>query len=204
MNKLCLNINYLEYLLGLYTPDIEIAQIYPTTLKRRHIGKSRATWLFVQQLVQGNSKENTKSPHYQPFVIGFLSSEPIMRSFHVITSHANHANLLPMIPQWTRAAMITSLLRQNDVVTTFWRDDNAIITSRVRWDPDHGVYIFLAATKQLENTSFCPSVRPSVRLSVCPSVCHTLFTIFLSSYHHKIFRNYYQWQKRCPCKRSRS
>ena len=31
-----------------------------------------------------------------------------------------------------------------------------------------------------------------------------LFTMFPSSYHHKIFRSHYQWQKWCPCKRSRS
>ena len=28
--------------------------------------------------------------------------------------------------------------------------------------------------------------------------------MFLSSYHHEIFRSYYQWQKWCPCKRLRS
>ena len=48
----------------------------------------------------------------------------------------------------------------------------------------------------------------SVRLSVCPSVrpsvCHTFLTMFPSSYHHEIFRSYYQWQKWRPCKRSRS
>ena len=33
---------------------------------------------------------------------------------------------------------------------------------------------------------------------------YTLFTMFPSSYHHEIFRGYYQWQKWCPCKRSRS
>ena len=45
-------------------------------------------------------------------------------------------------------------------------------------------------------TSVCPSV--------CPSVYHTFFTMFLSCYHHKIFRIHYQWQKWCPGKRSRS
>ena len=35
----------------------------------------------------------------------------------------------------------------------------------------------------------------SVRLSVCPSVCHTFLTMFPSSYHHEIFRSYYQWLK---------
>ena len=44
----------------------------------------------------------------------------------------------------------------------------------------------------------------SVCLSVCLSACHTFFTMFPSSYHHEIFRSYYQWQKWCPCKRSRS
>ena len=48
--------------------------------------------------------------------------------------------------------------------------------------------------------SVCPSVRPSV----CLSVRHTFFTMFPSSYHHEIFRSYYQWQKWRPCKRSRS
>ena len=44
----------------------------------------------------------------------------------------------------------------------------------------------------------------SVRLSVRPSVCHTFLTMFPWSYHHEILRSYYQWQKWCPCKRSRS
>ena len=32
-----------------------------------------------------------------------------------------------------------------------------------------------------------------VRLSICPSVRHTFLTMFPSSYHHEIFRSYYQW-----------
>ena len=52
--------------------------------------------------------------------------------------------------------------------------------------------VFLAATKR-------PMVQ-SVRLSVR----HTFLTIFPSSYHHEIFRSYYQWQKWRPCKKSRS
>ena len=77
---------------------------------------------------------------------------------------------------------------------------------------------FLGATKQLYEWYF-PSVRLSVTPfklrpsslmngifcpSVCLSVCHTFLTMFPSSYHHQIFRSYYQWQKRRPCKRSRS
>ena len=60
---------------------------------------------------------------------------------------------------------------------------------------------FLAATKQLWMVQ---SVCLSVRLSVRPSVCHTFLTMFPSTYHHEIFRSYYQWQKWRPCKRSRS
>ena len=52
--------------------------------------------------------------------------------------------------------------------------------------------------------SVCLSVCTSVRLSVRLSVCHTFLTMFPSSYHHEIFRTYYQWRKWCPCKRSRS
>ena len=60
-------------------------------------------------------------------------------------------------------------------------------------------WYFLAATKQLYEWYFL-SVCPSVRLSVR----HTFLTMFPSSYHHEIFRSYYQWQKWRPCKRSRS
>ena len=40
--------------------------------------------------------------------------------------------------------------------------------------------------------------------SVCLSVRHTFLTMFPSSYYHEIFKSYYQWQKWCPCKKSRS
>ena len=61
----------------------------------------------------------------------------------------------------------------------------------------------LAATKQLYEW-FSPSVRLSVCTSVRLCVRHTFLTMFPSSYHPEIFRSYYQWQKWCPCKRSRS
>ena len=53
-------------------------------------------------------------------------------------------------------------------------------------------FTFLAATKQLYEWYFRPSV------------CHTFLTMFPSSYHHEIFRSYYQGPGYCPCKRSRS
>ena len=51
---------------------------------------------------------------------------------------------------------------------------------------------------QSGNAQFGQIRRVSVRLSVRP----TFLTMFPSSYHHEIFRSYYQWQKWCPCKRS--
>ena len=60
----------------------------------------------------------------------------------------------------------------------------------------HTLYIFSCDQGALRALLFaCPFV--------CHSVCYTFFTMFLSSYH-EIFISYYQWQKWCPCKRSRS
>ena len=54
------------------------------------------------------------------------------------------------------------------------------------------------------NIFSCDQVALWMVLSVRPSIFHTIFTMSLSSYHHKIFRSHYHWQKWCPCKRSRS
>ena len=37
----------------------------------------------------------------------------------------------------------------------------------------------------------------------CCRSLNALLTMFPSPYHHDIFRSYYQWQKWCPCKRSK-
>ena len=55
--------------------------------------------------------------------------------------------------------------------------------------------MFLAATKQLYEW---------FSRSVGLSVCDAFFIMFPSSYHHEILGSYYQLQKWCPCKRSRS
>ena len=69
----------------------------------------------------------------------------------------------------------------------------------------HNMVIFSCDQAALQMVfSVCPSVCLSVCPSVRPSVCHTFLTMFPSSYHHEIFRSYYQWQKWRPCKRSRS
>ena len=44
--------------------------------------------------------------------------------------------------QRTHDAIITSLLRQNDVATSFWRNNDVIIASRVRWEPRTGMVIW--------------------------------------------------------------
>ena len=44
----------------------------------------------------------------------------------------------------------------------------------------------------------------SVIPSICPSACHTFIIMFLSSYHHEIFRNYYPGQNWCICNRTMS
>ena len=50
-----------------------------------------------------------------------------------------------------------------------------------------------------QNWAF-PDYRP---VAAFKSLRFALFTMFPSSYHHEIFRSYYQWQKWCPCKRSK-
>ena len=61
----------------------------------------------------------------------------------------------------------------------------------------------LLGRSQLSNPSDLPSLVAasnsintpylSVGQSVCLSVSHTFLTMFPSSYHHEIFRSYYQW-----------
>ena len=82
-------------------------------------------------------------------------------------------------------------------ITLYEEDKNYPIWRRQERRSKYAVQL---ASWQLRSNS----PKTSVRLSVCLSVCDTLFTMFLSSYHHEIFRSYYHWQKWCPCERSRS
>ena len=54
-------------------------------------------------------------------------SQKCLRNFTGGNLHGHHT-------QRTHGAMKTSLLRQNDVTTSFWRNNDVIITPRVRWD----------------------------------------------------------------------
>ena len=96
----------------------------------------------------------------------------------------------------------TGNLRRHDVhVISLSSELHSDVTYPARLMHSYTVYIFSCDQAALWMVQ---SVRLSVRLSVCPSVCHTFLTMFPSSYHHEIFRSYYQWQKWRPCKRSRS
>ena len=80
--------------------------------------------------------------------------------------------------------MVLSLLTHICVTRPQWVNANNVSLS---WCAHAHKYrrratIFLAATKQLYKWYF-------------PSVCHTFLTMFPSSYHHEIFRSYYQWPK---------
>ena len=55
--------------------------------------------------------------------------------------------------QWTRDAIITPLLRRNDVATSFWRNNDVIVTSCVRWE----AVKWGQGSRHLSN--FCVSMR---------------------------------------------
>ena len=66
----------------------------------------------------------------QDFSYITLISQHMPRTYMVrIAQHTEFA----ILPQRTHDVMIKSLLRQNDVATSFWRYDDVTITSCVRW-----------------------------------------------------------------------
>ena len=138
--------------------------------------------------------------------------------FSGITVSCNIASLSPGDVLWSRVMTICMwslqwlcseymLLGPNTMQCSLTSIEKLMVEIRHLKDHHISTMAFLAATKQLYEWYF-PSVRPSVCPSVCPSVRlsvrHTFLTMFPSSYHHEIFRSYYQWQKWRPCKRSRS
>ena len=112
-----------------------------------------------------------------------ISSEIILYFTSVTSNHGPHTNLAP----------IGFLVRKAEGRTckNFTPELFSCYGPRMAW---YGCILkFLAATKQLYEWSR-PSVRPSV------TFFHYV-PIIVPSWN---FRNYYQWQKWCPCKRSRS
>ena len=77
----------------------------------------------------------TGSCHFDNFQCGqwwkFHQNEDI--SVSVRTSVITMLNAGP-VPQRTRNTINTSLLRQNDAVTSFWRNNDVFIALCVRWD----------------------------------------------------------------------
>ena len=63
---------------------------------------------------------------------------------------------------------------------------------------NHSLLIFSCDQAALWMVQRWPAGQPSVRLS------HLFLIMFPWSYHHGIFRNYYQWHKWCPSERSGS
>ena len=54
-------------------------------------------------------------------------------NYENVLQHHRRITYLWIITQRTRDVMITSLLRQNDVVTLFWRNNDVIIVPCVHW-----------------------------------------------------------------------
>ena len=49
--------------------------------------------------------------------------------------------------QWTREAMITSSLRQNDVAASFWHNNDVTIASYVRWEIVYSIVVCSSCLK---------------------------------------------------------
>ena len=87
---------------------------------------------------------------------------------------------LVMIMQRTHDIMITPLLRQSEIATPFWRDNDVIIALRVRWEHDIS---YNTATRMAELGLLYTKYK-TVVLSVhyfsrkqgiiCPVLCHIL------------------------------
>ena len=82
-----------------------------------------------------------------------------------------------------------------EVPYCFWR-------SSVKFQ---GQFLPKLGVSRLKNRQFESSLSKITRpVAAIKSLRFALLTMFPSSYHHEIFRSYYQWQKWRPCKRSRS
>ena len=105
--------------------------------------------------------------------------------------HRSFYDLDPRSQLWYR---LTKFFLITDPITMkLWLDFGKIMLKTFFGEFSlNSLNVFLAATKQLYEwyfLSICPSLRPSVHLSAR----HTFLTMFPSSYHHEIFRSYYQF-----------
>ena len=114
---------------------------------------------------------------------------------------------VPLVLSVVTTRGVKKLPVSNPLTQPSWQSPRVFVSTICAWlglrYPRFGQWrgIFVSSNYQLRpSSSTNGSVRPSVRLSVR----HTFLTMFPSSYHHQIFRSYYQWQKWCPYKRSRS
>ena len=86
-------------------------------------------------------------------------SQKCLRNFTGGNLHGHHT-------QRTHGAMKTSLLRQNDVTTSFWRNNDVIITPRVRWDGCMKC-VDNVNTDSTSNGSWCMGIKGEMSGTVC-------------------------------------
>ena len=73
------------------------------------------------------------SPAWHPCIV-WQSHRRSLRTEGLWFTKRSYGNLYDTnVTQRTHGVMITSLLRQHDVSTSLWRNNDVIITSRVRW-----------------------------------------------------------------------
>ena len=98
--------------------------------------QKRDTWLYFNHmqwfcylLCQSNLRQNASKLIYQKGEIGFICQ--ILTMWLIASLISKYG--AELAAQWTHDVIMTSLLRQNGVATSFWRDNDVIITSCVRW-----------------------------------------------------------------------
>ena len=155
--------------------DVQLAYHYSDSKWARWRLKSPTYRLFAQPFVQAQIKESIKAPCHWPFWGESTDDKgPVTRK---IFPFADVIMWTIFYTSWLYVCIAAFDLRIPIIRHLMFSCDKAAL----------GVV-----------QSVCLSVCLSVRLSVR----HTFVTMFPSSYHHEIFRSYYQWQMWRPCKRS--
>ena len=89
-----------------------------------------------------NSRDDVARPAYINIaqrdvrILVYIEMYTYMRHLSTLVCVQNLSAQRPRntVTQWTHIAIITSLLRQNDITTSFWCNSDVIIVSCVRWD----------------------------------------------------------------------
>ena len=79
-------------------------------------------------------------------------------------------DVTPLLSQRIHDAMITLLLRQDDVASSFWRNDDVIIMACAHWDDSHGASVSFALNPlSLTHVSCLIYVLPQSGMYGCDS-----------------------------------